>query len=152
MKLSQLLSLLCLVAIHHVSLGADTDKPNAGAQDSKGITVLKNPPPLYPLALKEKGISGRVVLEATVDTAGKISKAKVIESSDPGFSEAALKAIRQWLFSPATKNGQPIATKVQVPFAFKTIKPPPPKASPADNAKPAAGPTPAPAADATAPS
>jgi len=151
MNLSKLLPLLCLIAIHNISLGADTDKPDSGAQDSKAISVIKNPPPIYPLALKQKGISGRVVIEATVDVDGKISKAKVIESSDAVFSQAALKAIRQWAFRPATKNGQPIATKVQVPFAFKTIKPVPPKAGPVDDAKPAAGPTPATAPSATPP-
>jgi len=151
-KLSKLLALICLIAIHDLAFGSDTDKPDSGAQDSRAMTVLKNPPPIYPLALKEKGISGRVVIEATVDAAGNVSKAKVIESSDAAFSGAALKAFRQWVFSPAMKNGQPIATKVQIPFSFKTIKPTPPKAGPGDEAKPGAGATRAPAPSATPPS
>jgi protein TonB len=135
MKSSSFPTLIFLIAIHAIALGSDADtpaKPDGTPQPSKAISVLRNPPPRYPQNLKQKGISGKVVIEATVDTTGKVSNAKILESSDPAFSEAVLKAIRQWMFNPATKDGQPISSKIQVPFSFKTMKPVPEKSASGD--------------------
>jgi TonB family protein len=39
------------------------------------------------------------------------------------FDDAALKAVKQWRFEPATKDGQPIATRTMIRLKFDpTVK------------------------------
>jgi protein TonB len=60
------------------------------------------PPPMYPGVAQRNHYEGTVIIEFTVDEAGKISEAKVSKSS--GYSvldEAALNVVKQrWRFPP----------------------------------------------------
>ena len=47
------------------------------------------------------GYKGEVVLEATIDAAGKVAQVRVIKSQ-PMLTQAAIDAVRQWEFDPAT--------------------------------------------------
>jgi protein TonB len=129
MKFASFLTTIYLIVICAMALGADADpaKSEGAHGPSTGLAVLRNPSPGYPQKLMAKGIDGKVLIEATVDAEGKVSKAKVVESSDPAFSEAALAAVRQWVFKPAAKDGQAIPTKVKIPFSFRGMKPAPEK-------------------------
>jgi iron complex outermembrane receptor protein len=71
-----------------------------------------------------------VVLMVTLDAKGEISETHVETSGGLLFDAAALKAVRQWTFSPATKNGKPFAARIKVPFHFEPPKPPPPPPPP----------------------
>jgi TonB family protein len=60
---------------------------------------------------------GTVVLEVTVGTSGQIEDVKVIRAVAP-FTQEALTAIRNWRFSPAKLDGQPIRSVIPVSFSF----------------------------------
>ena len=47
------------------------------------------------------GYKGEVVLEANVDSRGKVSQVRVIRSQ-PMLTQATIDAVRQWEFDPAT--------------------------------------------------
>jgi TonB family protein len=85
-----------------------------------GPEVLAGPLPVYPDLLRRAGIEGEVVLEARVDTAGRVQSGSVVvvSATHPGFVEPARQALRATLFRPAQVNGRPIAMLVRVPFAF----------------------------------
>lgn len=98
-----------------------------GGDDAFGAGDLDSPPqpvaksqPVYPSKLLSKGIGGRVVVEVVVDATGKISSAKVRNSSgNRDLDEAALKAVRKWRFRPAVQGGKKARATALVPFDFE---------------------------------
>ncbi len=76
--------------------------------------------PDYPLDLRNAGIDGQVVVRFTVELDGSVSDPAVQGSPPPELAVLALDAISRWKFTPATKNGLPIRTRLQQPFVFKT--------------------------------
>lgn len=57
------------------------------------------PVPVYPKALKEKGISGKVEVEVLIDETGKVVSAKAV-SGAPELYESAVEAAKKATFSP----------------------------------------------------
>ncbi len=63
-------------------------------------------------------INGTVVLSVSVDTSGHVSKVKVVHGVQP-LSDAAVEAVMQWGFQPATRKGQLVAGKICIAFVFQ---------------------------------
>lgn len=61
--------------------------------------------------------AGAVVVQITVDDNGKIEGVKVIRSMR-GFTQFALRAVKQWRFQPATLKGKPVVSNVAIAFVF----------------------------------
>ena len=92
----------------------------AGALDQARPELLTGPLPAYPDLLRQAGIQGQVVLEAVVDTTGRVQAASisVVLATNPGFVEPARHALRATLFRPARVNGRAVSMLVRVPFTF----------------------------------
>jgi TonB family protein len=75
-------------------------------------------PPVYPLAMKEKGISGEVRLQFVITYLGTVRDVKVISSTRNEFEAPAVEAVRQWRFSPGVKGGRPVNCLMQMPIRF----------------------------------
>jgi protein TonB len=91
------------------------------AQDSKfdePPMPTKTVPPIYPSALKRDGISGMVTMSITVDETGSVLNPVVKKSTRSEFEQPALDAVLKWKFSPAKKDGKPVAVQVVVPVKF----------------------------------
>lgn len=74
--------------------------------------------PTYPQLAQSHGISGDVILDATVAQNGSVRYVKII--SGPGsLADAAVRAVRQWRFSPALLNGKPVEVHQRITIAFK---------------------------------
>lgn len=83
----------------------------------------KNDRPIYPRLARLKGYEGTVLLGVEVGADGRVGALVVKESSNyPILDEAALKAVRKWLFSPAKRGGRPVASHVLVPIRFKLVE------------------------------
>lgn len=77
-------------------------------------------PPGYPESARRRGEQGRVVLRVDVSADGLPVDVTVAEGSGfPSLDAAALGAVRQWRFVPATRGGTPIAATAQVPIRFR---------------------------------
>lgn len=89
---------------------------------SSDMTALDLPAPAYPKDANAKGIDGKVVMVIDVAADGSVKSARV-ETSEPSgiFDAAALEAVKEWKFNPATKNGKAIGSKVRVPITFKSL-------------------------------
>lgn len=74
--------------------------------------------PDYPEKLKQDGIMGLVVVNCTVDVQGNVVGPAVEKSSNAGFDQPALDAVKKWKFKPAQQDGKPIAKKVSIPIKF----------------------------------
>ncbi|HEU5182195.1 MAG TPA: energy transducer TonB [Candidatus Polarisedimenticolia bacterium] len=74
--------------------------------------------PAYPEAAMKSGIRGRVALEAIIGTDGLIHGARVIASHDAMLSHAALEAIKEWTYMPATLEGSPVPVVFTITVDF----------------------------------
>lgn len=76
--------------------------------------------PEYPSIARRMNISGTVVLSVLVTETGRVEDVRVVR--DPGrnvgLPQAAEKAVRQWTFVPAEKNGVAVKTWYMVPIPF----------------------------------
>jgi protein TonB len=75
-------------------------------------------PPNYPeIALRTRK-DGIVIVEATIDERGNVIAAHVLRPA-PLLDEAALAAVRQWKFTPAMLNGEPVPVVMTVTVNFQ---------------------------------
>ena len=78
------------------------------------------PRPRYPESLRLSGITGRVVVQFTVDTAGAVEPGtvRVLESVHDQFSRAVIEVLPRFRFVPAEVNGRRVRMLAQMPFEF----------------------------------
>lgn len=77
-----------------------------------------SPDPKYPKKESKAHRRGTVVLDLVVDADGLPRDIKVSLPLSPEFDRAALDAVKKWKFSPATKDGRPVATQIKVEVSF----------------------------------
>lgn len=76
--------------------------------------------PRYPAAAVEKGIEGTVVLCVLVSESGKADKVEVRSSSgSPDLDRSASSAMGAWIFEPARRGEQAIASWFEMPVTFR---------------------------------
>ncbi len=97
----------------------------AGKEKQNVIPVIKDPnhrhmtPPHYPMRAAELGQQGEVLLYVLVDEYGETKDIKVEASSGHRLLDsAALRAVQDWKFEPAMKDGQAILSWVEQPVNF----------------------------------
>ncbi len=76
--------------------------------------------PQYPLDLRQNKVNGEVLVEFLVDPQGNVRNPKIIRSTNAGFNESVLRAVRTWRFEPGRKGGTAVTTRVRVPIPFNT--------------------------------
>lgn len=77
-----------------------------------------NPPHYPPDALRERA-SGKTILVISIDANGGVLDIQVLTSSgNRSLDRAAIQAARKWRFNPEVRNGQKVASRVQVPVDF----------------------------------
>jgi protein TonB len=77
--------------------------------------------PMYPAMAKQTGIQGAVVLDAVVDTTGKVAQVRVVKGNSL-LAAAAVQAVRQWRYQPYQLNGEPIQVAVKITLNFELSK------------------------------
>lgn len=74
--------------------------------------------PSYPYLMRRAEASAEVTVAYTVDSAGQVTSAKVVNSNNHEFDASTLDAIKQWKFAPALKDGKPVEAKILQTFTF----------------------------------
>lgn len=70
---------------------------------------IKYVPPKYPISAAKKKQEGWVRLSYVVDEAGNVKDVLLHDSSGiRAFEREAIKAVKKWQFSPATRDGKPV--------------------------------------------
>ncbi len=82
-------------------------------------SLLRGPAPVYPPAQLAEGISGQATIIFNIDTDGRTVDLKLESASRPAFAKAAMAALKQWQFKPATLNGKPVKISCQQEFPFR---------------------------------
>lgn len=79
--------------------------------------LLAHPFPAYPADAQSRGVEGTVRLIATVRNDGSVGDLQVA-SGDPRLVGAALHAVRQWRYQPATLDGKPVQSETRIDIKF----------------------------------
>ncbi len=80
--------------------------------------LLRQAKPVYPPLARSARISGVVRLEAVIGRNGTIESLHVM-SGHPLLVEAALEAVRQWVYQPTLLNGDAVEVLTQIEVHFK---------------------------------
>ncbi|HEV2198108.1 MAG TPA: TonB family protein [Candidatus Acidoferrum sp.] len=87
------------------------------AEDDKGFS---SPTPLSLVAVPyptQAFSGGEILLDAKVDTRGKVTDVRVVQGQPP-FLEEALGALQTWTFLPARQDGRDVEARVGIVFEF----------------------------------
>lgn len=85
--------------------------------DQKPVGRVQNPPQ-YPYEMSRAGISGEVVVEFIINSAGDVVDTRVVRSSHREFEVPAMQAVQKWKFKPGRKGGKAVATRVSQLIEF----------------------------------
>lgn len=80
--------------------------------------LIHSVPVVYPTIANSTHVEGDVEIQAVIDKNGKVISAKAI-SGPALLQSAAVDAVRQWRYSPATLDGQPITMQYVVTVRFR---------------------------------
>ena len=120
------------IAIGNATTGADcvgSSPASAGPSRDADVPVLeqsvdaparlvRGPPPEYPARARADGIEGVVHLELVVGGSGAVESARVVRGVGYGLDEAAMVAVRQFRFAPASKAGRTVRVRMAWSVAF----------------------------------
>ncbi len=97
---------------------ADSDEPMTVTGDVQPPVLIRKVEPAYPAGLRQARISGVVVVEAVIGKDGVVRDARVIRSANPALDEEVLKAVRLWIYKPATLMGKPVTVYLTMTTTF----------------------------------
>ena len=77
--------------------------------------------PVYPYLMRRAEAAAEVTVLFTVNAEGIVTKASVLDTNNSEFNAPTLDAVKKWTFTPATKNGKAVETKLQQTFTFSVV-------------------------------
>lgn len=85
------------------------------------MNIVSSAKPRYPETLRQSGVGGRVLVQFTVDTTGRVDMAsvRVMQSTHDLFTQAVRSALASFRFKPAEVNGKRTAALAEMPFEFQ---------------------------------
>jgi TonB family protein len=91
----------------------DTLRIKVDAHTQAGRLVIQPPPELTsaPGAIR---LRGTVRLRVLIGIDGRVREAEAISGGDPGLTDAATEAVKQWVYLPTLLNGSPVEVTTQV--------------------------------------
>lgn len=92
--------------------------PRAEDTITEPVRVRTVNPTYPPLALAAQ-IEGDVVLQAVVDSEGRVTEVDVMRPVHPLLDDAARSAVLQYGYRPGLRNGVPDTFRVQVIVSFR---------------------------------
>ena len=93
-------------------------KPSSTGGRVRPPRKLKDVKPIYPPSLRESGTSGKVGLKATIAVDGTVRDVQVVKSVHPDLDNAAIEAVRQWVFDGTLLNCTPTEVTMNVSVDF----------------------------------
>jgi periplasmic protein TonB len=81
--------------------------------------LVRGVAPSYPEGARAAGIEGDVRLELVVSTSGAVESTRVVQGIGHGLDEAALQAVRQFRFAPATREGRAVRVRMGWSMQFR---------------------------------
>jgi TonB family protein len=82
--------------------------------------LLREVKPNYTSDAMRAKIQGAVLLECVVNRSGEVMDVKILRSLDStfGLDQEAIKAAKQWRFSPGSRLGEPVPVLISIELSF----------------------------------
>jgi protein TonB len=74
--------------------------------------------PIYPEMARAARVEGTVIMEAVIDSGGRVTQLRVLRSV-PLLDQAALEAVRQWRYTPSLYGGHPVSVLMTITMRFQ---------------------------------
>ncbi len=81
----------------------------------------KQPNPKYSQDARAAGLAGTTVLRIVVGADGVVRNPQIVRPLGLGLDEKAIEAVKQWRFTPGTKDGQPVPVLATIEVNFRLI-------------------------------
>ena len=92
-------------------------QPLRVGEDEARKAAVQKTQPTYPPIARQMNLSGRVLLDITVDTNGSVEKVDIV-SGNPILAGSASQAAKQWKFQPFTADGKNTEAIIRIGFDF----------------------------------
>jgi protein TonB len=102
------------------AISSEIEAPVRAIGEIREPKLVKQVAPVYPEIARQARVEGTVIVEATTDIYGRVQNTKVLRSI-PLLDQAAIDAVRQWVYEPMIINGRPrgVIFSVTVKFQLK---------------------------------
>lgn len=103
-----------------VDFGPETTSRQMSGRPSRGVVpaaLLKRVQPVYPAAAQQAGIEGTVIVAAVIAKDGRPRNVHAV-SGNSLLIQAAVDAVRKWVYRPYLLNGEPADVDTQVVINF----------------------------------
>lgn len=106
------------------TLGESSNQPAAPVVpvpvggEVKPARMISSVPPVYPAMAKTQHVGGDVRIDALIDANGRVTTMKVV-SGPSLLHQAAMDALRQWKYQPATLDGKAVPMHLTVTLQFR---------------------------------
>lgn len=97
------------------------DEPiyQAGKDDTKFPKAIYTPEPDFSERARRARFQGTVIVNVIVDKTGNVARVRLERALGDGLDENAMEEVRSWRFTPATRNGEPVAVATSVEVDFR---------------------------------
>ena len=115
-------SILTVAALSVVLAGgglAAQDQVYKTGDGVKSPVLTKQVKANYTKAAMDRKVQGSVEVDAVVLQDGTVGDVTVTKSLDEELDQQAIIAVKQWTFRPGTKDGEPVAVRVNIELTFK---------------------------------
>jgi len=96
--------------------------PNLYLLHSNGVKLgrpLSTPDPEYAESARQAKIQGTVLLAVAINASGTVDAVKVVCKLEPGLDANAVDAVKQWKFTPATKDGERVPVQIEISVGYR---------------------------------
>jgi TonB family protein len=107
---------------------ADALKAKDAEHQVQRPVIVSNSPPLYPELARRARVEGKVIIETIIEKDGSVSHPGILQGQPMGLDVAAINAVCDWRFKPATLKGEPVRVYYVLTVNFAVQKTPGPPA------------------------
>jgi TonB family protein len=89
------------------------------SKNIEGPKLLFQIDPEFSEEARKAKVSGKTIVSMVVDKSGAIQDIQIVQPIGYGLDDQAVRAVEQWRFSPAMRNGEPVAVLINVEVGFR---------------------------------
>jgi protein TonB len=104
---------------HGIDGSGDDDGPLPVGGAVERPQILRRVQPLYTERARRIHLQGTVILQATIDEQGNVIDVQVVKGMPMGLDDEAVKAVRQWRFTPGMLRGRPVKVYFNLTVIFQ---------------------------------